>query len=266
MKITFGLVIHNEESFIRRCLDSIKDVADEILIVHDGNCSDKTLDIAKEYTNAIFIREYLGGSDPHRLFILKEACNDLVFMIDADEFLSSELKAALLKLDLSGCSVGAFKWPMWDGDAYITSTNYKPCLFKKQDCWAIALHNFPIKTNKKICNFEYVLEHKPKEANVGFGLFFGKLDARISRDANRFALGYDTLEKYNEYLIPRNFKKWFQDYLKHPLFYAYLNLFKYFFGSYKNLYKNGRIGLILSMQLAFYQYKLGLNIWKTKSK
>ena len=266
MKITFGLVVYNEEKFIRRCLDSIKDVADEILIVHDGECGDKTLDIASGYTDNIFVRERLGGSDPHRLFILKEARNDWIFMIDADEFLSSELKVALPNLDLAGCSAGAFKWPMWDGSRYVTSTNYKPCLFKKEDCWAIALHNFPVMTNKKICNFDYILEHKPEEANVGFKLFLNKLDTRILRDAKRYSLGYDALDKYNEALIPESFKKRLDNYLKFPLFYAYFNLIKYFLGSYKNLYKNGKMGLILSLQLALYQYKLGVNIWKIKSK
>lgn len=266
MKITFGLVVYNEEKFIRRCLDSVKDVAREIIIVHDGECGDKTLDIAREYTDKIFVRERLGGSDPHRLFILKEARNDWIFMIDADEFLSSGLKAALPNLDLSGCSVGAFKWPMWDGEKYVTSTNYKPCLFRKSDCWAIALHNFPIMTNKKICNFDHVLEHKPGTANVGLKLFLNKLDTRILRDARRFSLGYAALEKYNENLIPENFKRQLDNYLKFPLFYAYFNLAKYFLGSYKNLYKNGKMGLILSLQLALYQYKLGVNIWKIKSK
>src|SRR3989338_5428844 len=95
MKMTFGLVVYNEEQKIQRCLDSIRDIADEIIVVHDGPCIDKTIEIAKNYTSKIFIRDRLKGSDPHRLFILREAENDWIFMIDVDEFLSADLAGFL---------------------------------------------------------------------------------------------------------------------------------------------------------------------------
>ena len=50
------MVVHNEEKVIRRCLESIKAASDEILIIHDGPCDDKTIEICKEYTKNIFIR------------------------------------------------------------------------------------------------------------------------------------------------------------------------------------------------------------------
>jgi glycosyltransferase involved in cell wall biosynthesis len=268
MKISFGLVVYNEEALIGRCLDSIKDVADEILIVHDGECTDKTLEIAQKYTNQVFVREHLGGSEPHRIFLLENARNDWVFMIDADEFLSDKLKAFIKNdfINQEECQTAAFKWPFWDGKKYVTHNNYRPCLFDRNKCWAIALHNFSIQTTGKICKFDYILEHQPKEGKIGLQLFQTKLLIRIERDAKTFARGYEALNKYNEKLIPVSFKKWFNNYLKHPIFFAYYNLIKHFFGAYKYLYKNGKKGFIVSLQLGLYQYKLAWKVWKMNRK
>ena len=41
--ISACLVVHNEEKLIGRCLESIKNLVDEIIVVHDGPCQDKTL-------------------------------------------------------------------------------------------------------------------------------------------------------------------------------------------------------------------------------
>ena len=266
MKITFGLVVYNEEKNIRRCLESIKDVADEIVVVHDGECKDNTLKICGEYTDKIFVREHLGGSDPHRLFILKQARNDWIFIIDADEFLSEELKLFLADPDIGEkCAGVAFKWPYWDGKKYGGSSNYRVCLMNRNKCWAISLHNFPIRVLGPVCKVDCLLEHRPEENRLSLShAWSDKIKKRIPRDANRFLLGFDNLEKYNPGLIDEKFKNWFSSYLAHPLYYAFLNLFKYFLGSYKNVYKDGVSGLIISLQQSLYQFKLALTIWKIK--
>ena len=53
-KISVVMVVYHEEKIIRRALNSIKDIADEILILHDGPCKDNTLKICQEYTKNIF--------------------------------------------------------------------------------------------------------------------------------------------------------------------------------------------------------------------
>ena len=44
------LVVNNEEKLIRRCLESIKPVSDEIIVIHDGKCLDDSLKITSEFT------------------------------------------------------------------------------------------------------------------------------------------------------------------------------------------------------------------------
>ncbi len=81
--ISVCLVVYNEEKIIERCLRSIQAVADEIILVHDGECSDNTLEIAKKYTDKIFIRPHTGDSSLHRVFTYNKAQGQWIFQIDA---------------------------------------------------------------------------------------------------------------------------------------------------------------------------------------
>ena len=55
-KLSVALATHNEEANIKRCLESVKPIASEIIIV-DGHSSDKTVGIAKQFGAKISIRE-----------------------------------------------------------------------------------------------------------------------------------------------------------------------------------------------------------------
>ena len=264
--ISFGLVVYNEAGLIERCLKSIADVAAEIILVHDGPCTDATLDIARRYGAQIFVREREEGSDPHRPFILREAKNDWVFMIDADEFLSPDLAGFLATFDpdTRACAAYAFKWPLWNGTRYVTSTNYRPCLFYRPLAWAIGLHNFSTQTVGAVCRQNYILEHQPKNSKIGVRLVGTTLRQRVERDARQFAKGYKILEKYNEALIPDEFKRWFASFTHFPLYCAGYNSVKHFVGSYKNTWRDGWSAVVLGLQLGLYQYKLAVALWKLK--
>lgn len=265
--ITFGLVVYNEQDLIRRCLESIKDIAAEIIVVHDGECTDQTLAIVREYTDKIYIRPRQGGSEPHRIFILKQAKNDWVFMIDADEFLSEGLKNFLKNTALDAAfGAYAFKWPIWNGKCYITASNYRACLFNRQKVWAVGLHNFSVQSAAKIEKIDLILEHQPKQSKAGWQRFSGQLKTRIDRDALCFLQGFEALEKFNESFIPASFVDWYARYISHPLFYSYLNFIRYLLGSLKNTWRDGFCGLALSLQAAAYQYKLAQRISQLKKQ
>lgn len=266
-KITFGLVVYNEQELIRRCLESIKEVADEIILVHDGECSDQTLAIAGEYTNNVSVLPKQGGSDPHRIFIFNQAKNDWVFMIDADEFLSEGLKSFLKNVTLDK-DLGAysFKWPLWDGKRYVTMSNYRACLFNREKTWAIGLHNFSAQSVGSIKKIDCILEHQPKQNKVGWKRFSGQFKTRLDRDAKCFLVGFEKLDKFNGFLIPASFQSWYSNYINHPLFYAYFNFFRYLVGSLKNTWRDGFWGVWVSLQAAVYQYKLGHRINQLKKE
>ncbi|MEM6822562.1 MAG: glycosyltransferase family 2 protein [Verrucomicrobiota bacterium] len=93
MKISACLITYNEEHNLPRCLESLKHVADEIVIVDSGS-SDRTNFIATDY-NARFIRHEWEGFVGQKNFAINKASCDWILSIDADEALSPELQQAI---------------------------------------------------------------------------------------------------------------------------------------------------------------------------
>jgi glycosyltransferase involved in cell wall biosynthesis len=81
-KVSAVLIVYNEEKNLAACLDTVK-WADEIVVV-DSHSTDRTEEIARRYTDAIFQKEYRGHIDKKRHAVAK-ASHDWVFSIDADE-------------------------------------------------------------------------------------------------------------------------------------------------------------------------------------
>ncbi len=96
MLLTAVIITKNEERNIRRCLESVKDVADEIVVV-DSLSTDATEEICHEYKVKFVKQEWLGYSG-QKNFANNIASNDWIFSIDADEALSDELKKSLLEI------------------------------------------------------------------------------------------------------------------------------------------------------------------------
>jgi len=89
-KISVVLAVRNEEANIGKCLDSVKDIADEIVIV-DEYSTDKTVEIAKEYGARVILEPH------HEIFhitkqkALDAATGNWILLLDADEVVTPEL-------------------------------------------------------------------------------------------------------------------------------------------------------------------------------
>jgi len=88
-KLSVFIITLNEERDIRRCLESVK-WAEEIVVV-DSKSRDRTGEIAKEFTDKVIIKEWMGYSQQKR-FALQNCTGDWVLNIDADEIVTDELK------------------------------------------------------------------------------------------------------------------------------------------------------------------------------
>jgi len=91
MKISVILATYNEEKNIKDCLESVKELADEIVIV-DGTSTDKTVEIASHYTKKIFIRENPLMFHKNKQYAIEKATGDWILYLDADERVSPSLK------------------------------------------------------------------------------------------------------------------------------------------------------------------------------
>lgn len=94
--LTAVIITNNAERHLRKALNSLKDFADEIIIV-DGGSTDKTLKIAKK-AKARIIKQKRGSFSTWRNQGIKEARGEWVLYLDADEQVSPELKKEILNI------------------------------------------------------------------------------------------------------------------------------------------------------------------------
>src|SRR4051794_2171901 len=95
IKLSSVIITYNEEHNIARCIESLKGVADEIILV-DSYSTDQTVAIAESYGARIYHRRFTDFGD-QKAFAIAQAANDHVLSIDADEVLSPELQASIIK-------------------------------------------------------------------------------------------------------------------------------------------------------------------------
>ncbi|MFA0834452.1 MAG: glycosyltransferase family 2 protein [Methanobacterium formicicum] len=93
MEVSVLINTLNEEKNIKNCLESVK-WADEIIIV-DMHSEDRTVEIAREYTDQIFFHKRMGYADPARQFALDQASCEWVLVVDADEIVPRKLRDRL---------------------------------------------------------------------------------------------------------------------------------------------------------------------------
>lgn len=96
IKLTVAIITFNEERNIGRCITSVKEIADEILVV-DSFSTDKTEEIALSM-GAKFIKNPFKGHIEQKNFALEQASFDHVLSLDADEALSPQLLEEIKKV------------------------------------------------------------------------------------------------------------------------------------------------------------------------
>ncbi|AZB43221.1 glycosyltransferase family 2 protein [Bacillus sp. FJAT-42376] len=109
--ISLCMIVKNEEDVIGRCLESVKDIVDEIIIVDTGS-TDQTKKIVSSFTKKIFDFKWVDDFAKARNFSFKKATKEYILWLDADDIFLEEdqKKLSLLKknLDPSVDSVSMF--------------------------------------------------------------------------------------------------------------------------------------------------------------
>ncbi len=101
MKLSITLATRNEEKNIGPCLESVKDIADEI-ILFDEHSTDKTVEIAKKYNAQVFDTAHESNFHITKAKANAMAKGEWILQLDADERLSKELAAEIamvIKMD-----------------------------------------------------------------------------------------------------------------------------------------------------------------------
>jgi len=198
-KISACLVVHNEEKLLPRCLESLWGLVDEIILVHDGPCADRTIEIANEFGAKIFFQNFVGGAEEHRPFSYEQASNNWILQIDADEFLSSELKKNLASL-VNNPQVSAYEilWPLRDGQQENKALwPYKRCLFRKDKISFLGILQFVPEIDGKVEKINYRLHHQPEYNNLSYKSFLKKQLPWARLHASYYIKDFLEIKKFN---------------------------------------------------------------------
>jgi len=96
-EISLCMIVRDEEDVIGRCLESIKDIVDEIIIVDTGSI-DRTKEIVSKYTDKIFDFEWVDDFAKARNFSFSKATKDYIMWLDADDVIEVEDREKLMLL------------------------------------------------------------------------------------------------------------------------------------------------------------------------
>ena len=95
--IRLCMIVKNESAVLARCLDSIADLMDEIIIVDTGS-TDNTKEIAAQYTSRIYDFKWTSDFSAARNFSFSKATMEYIYTADADEILDDANRERFLRL------------------------------------------------------------------------------------------------------------------------------------------------------------------------
>nr|WP_297707072.1 glycosyltransferase [uncultured Butyrivibrio sp.] len=167
--ISLCMIVKNEEEHLGKCLDCLKDIVDEMIVVDTGS-TDRTVDIAKEKGAKVYDFKWTGDFSDARNFAFSLAGCDYIYSADADEEIDEENRQRFLKLkeDIDALDVDIVQMYYTNQLAYRTVYNYdkelRPKLFKRQRSfrWVDPIHE-QVNIDPVICDSDIDIIHLPRE-------------------------------------------------------------------------------------------------------
>lgn len=245
-KVSIVVITKNEEENISECLRSAQ-WADEIIVVDDQS-QDRTVEIARRFTDKIFIRK-MENEGRHRNWAYEQATSDWILSLDADERVSPELTKELREVLEKGEKYTGYAIPIrtYIGKRWIRYAGWYPAgklrFFKKgKFCYEEAeVHPRIFLEGKSrllkgdIIHYGYRnLEH-----------FFSSLNAQTSLEAEKW---FREKRKMNSLTL---FRKMLDRFLRRYIF--------------KKGYKDGFMGLVIAAADSLYQFLSYAKYWEKKT-
>jgi glycosyltransferase involved in cell wall biosynthesis len=89
MKLSACVITKNEEKTLPMCLQSVKPIVDEIIVVDTGS-QDNTVEVAKSFGAQVYHFEWVNDFSKAKNYALSKATGDWIIFLDADEYFTSE--------------------------------------------------------------------------------------------------------------------------------------------------------------------------------
>jgi glycosyltransferase involved in cell wall biosynthesis len=191
--ISVCMIVKNEEAVLARCLDCLKGLADQIIIVDTGS-SDRTMKIARKYTPKVYSFPWNEDFSEARNFAFSKATGDYIYSADADEIIDAENQVRFLTLKKSispETEVVQFRYAnqLSFNTTCNFDTEYRPKLFKRLRTfhWVEPIHEM-VDLKVHVLESDIVIIHAPENQHSprDFSIFRkaaaqGGLNSRLHR-------------------------------------------------------------------------------------
>lgn len=239
-KLSVIIITYNEEKNIRECLENIS-WADEIVVV-DTFSKDRTVEIAQEYTNKIYKRKF-DSFEKLRNYALALAQGDWVLFLDADERITpqgrKEIESAIKKEEFDGFYLPRKNYLVGHSINYVWGTDEHLRIFRKNKGKFEGIVHEKAKVKGKICKLKIPFLH------------FNASNWKEYILKNEL---YATLEARKKFLKGERF-----NILKLILSPIHVFFIRYF---QNKGYKDKITGLILSILLSYFTFRIHYKLWK----
>ncbi len=170
--ISLCMIVKNEEKVLARCLDSIKDLMDEIIIVDTGS-ADRTKEIAAKYTDKVYDFVWINDFSVARNFAFSKANCDYIYSADADEVLDEENREKFRQLKevlVPEVEIVQMYYAnqLSCGTVYNFDKELRPKLFKRLRtfCWIEPVHE-TVRLLPVVFDSEIEIMHLPENLHTG---------------------------------------------------------------------------------------------------
>ena len=166
--ISVCMIVKNEEKVLARCLDSLKGLWEELIIVDTGS-TDRTKEIAKKYTDKVYDFVWTGNFSDARNYSFSKAGCEYIYSADADEVLDEEnrekfflLKEALTEENEIEIVQMYYGNQLSQNSIYNFDKEYRPKLYKRlrKFMWQEPIHE-AVRLEPVVYDSDIVIWHKP---------------------------------------------------------------------------------------------------------
>jgi glycosyltransferase involved in cell wall biosynthesis len=254
-KLTVAIIALNEEENLPRCLESVKNIADESVVVVDTRTVDRTAEIAKEYGARVYKRKFDDFAS-QKNYAAEKATNEWILSLDADEVvtpdLAKEIKLRIANLPAqTGCElrIAAFLIPRKNIilGAEIKHTRWSPdkhvWLWRKgKGKWKGVVHE-EVEVDGRVGELKNVKIHYQYKTVAEF---FKMINNYTEKEAEKILSSSEKFSYFKMFFAPaRSFTGRF---------------------FYKKGFLDGWRGFILSYLMAIYRISVWIKVWEKNVK
>jgi len=217
------MIVKNEEQVLERCLDSVKDIVDEIIIVDTGS-TDNTVNIASKYTEHIYDFEWIDSFSAARNFAQSKATGKWILVLDADEYVEQdnlkETKDQLLKISdsIDGFSTTIFNFAGYSGEHIVQHKSIRIYRNDPNIKYVRTIHEQLIRNDKDFLSdsIDLIIYHSGYLDNIVKGKNKNSRNIKLIQKESESSgqVAFDYFNMGNEFLSARQVEKALESYQK----------------------------------------------------